>query len=63
MKQNNQKTDKKLGNTTWPEMNFLLFVYSDLAGAKKIKTIVETLKKKFPQEGISVFFSKCEVLP
>ena len=44
-------------------MNFLLFVYSDLAGAKKIKTIVETLKKKFPQEGISVFFSKCEVLP
>lgn len=56
-------SSKKLGNTTWPEMNFLLFVYSDLAGAKKIKTIVETLKKKFPQEGISVFFSKCEVLP
>ena len=56
-------SSKKLGNTTWPEMNFLLFAYTDLSGAKKIKTIVEFLKKKFPKEGISVFFSKCEILP
>ena len=50
-------SSKKLGNTTWPEMNFLLFAYTDLSGAKKIKIIVEVLKKKFPQEGISIFFS------
>ena len=56
-------SSKKLGNTTWPEMNFLLFAYTDLSGAKKITTIVEFLKKKFPKEGISVFFSKCEILP
>ena len=39
-------SSKKLGNTTWPEMNFLLFAYTDLSGAKKIKIIVEALKKE-----------------
>ena len=56
-------SSKKLGNITWPDMNFLLFAYTDLSGAKKIKRSVEFLKKKFPKEGISVFFSKCEILP
>lgn len=51
---------RKLGDATWPEMNFLLFVYTDLQGAKKIKKIVEVLKQKFPNEGISVFFTKSE---
>ncbi len=55
-------SSKKLGNTTWPEMNFLLFAYTTLQNAKKIKIIVEALKKKFPKEGISIFFSKCEIL-
>ena len=55
-------SSKKLGSTTWPEMNFLLFAYTTLQNAKKIKIIVEALKKKFPKEGISIFFSKCEIL-
>lgn len=49
---------KKLGDTTWPEMNFILFAYTNEIGAKKIKAIVKAIKEKFPQEGISVFFSK-----
>ncbi len=49
---------KKLGDTTWPEMNFILFAYTDEIGAKKIKSIIAAIKEKFPEEGISVFFSK-----
>lgn len=51
---------KKIGDTTWPEMNFALYSYVDYAAAKKIKAIIEAAKKKFPSEGISVFFIKCE---
>ena len=49
---------KKLGDTVWPEMNFVLFSYVEEEAAKKIKTIVESLKKRFPNEGISLFFTK-----
>ena len=49
---------KKLGDTVWPEMNFVLFTYVEEEAAKKIKTIVEGLKKRFPNEGISLFFTK-----
>ncbi len=51
---------KKNGATIWPEMNFILFAYTDEANAKKIKAIMETLKVKFPNEGISYFFTKGE---
>lgn len=53
---------KKLGNTTWPEKNFILFAYTNLDGAKKIKEILKNLKRKFPEEGISVFFLKSETI-
>jgi len=49
---------KKLGDTVWPEMNFVLFCYVDLEGAKKIKAIFNAVKEKFPQEGISLFFAE-----
>lgn len=49
---------KKLGDTTWPEMNFILFVYTDDTGAKKIKAIIKAVKERFPNEGISCFFVK-----
>lgn len=49
---------KKLGDTVWPEMNFVLFCYTDLAGAKTIKAIYEAVKAKYPQEGISLFFTE-----
>lgn len=49
---------KKLGDTTWPEMNFVLFSYVDEDSAKKIKAIIQALKQKFPNEGISLFFTQ-----
>ncbi len=54
------RTQKKLGDTVWPEMNFVLFAYTDIKGAKKIKACIAAVKKKFPQEGITLFFSKGE---
>jgi len=49
---------KKLGDTIWPEMNFVLFSYLEEADAHKVKEVVEAVKQKFPNEGISLFFTK-----
>ena len=49
---------KKLGDTIWPEMNFVLFTYVEEDAARKIKEIVEAVKQRFPNEGISLFFTK-----
>ena len=49
---------KKLGDTVWPEMNFVLFAYVDEDVARKIKEVVEAVKQKFPNEGISLFFTQ-----
>ena len=49
---------KKLGDTVWPEMNFILFVYAEEAEAKKIKAIIEAVRAKFPSEGISMFVTQ-----
>ena len=53
---------KKLGDTVWPEMNFVLFAYVEEDAARKIKEVVEKVKQKFPNEGISLFYTKAEVL-
>ena len=51
---------KKLGSAAWPEQNFVLYAYVDKEAAKKIKEIMASVKKRFPNEGISLFFTKCE---
>lgn len=56
------RSSRKLGDTVWPEMNLCVFAYTDFEGAKKIKAILQALKKKFPQEGISWFFTKGELV-
>lgn len=53
---------KKLGDTVWPEQNFVLFAYVNLQNAKKIKAIIAAVKKKFPKEGIEVFFSEAALI-
>ena len=53
-------SSKKLGDTVWPEMNFVLFAYVSLEEAKAIKALVQKLIERFPKEGISVFFTKGE---
>lgn len=51
-------SSKKLGDTTWPEMNFILFTYVNEADAKKVSAIIKAVKARFPKEGISVFFTE-----
>jgi hypothetical protein len=53
---------KKFGDTVWPEMNFVMFAYVEKEEAKLIKKTIDELKKRFPREGISVFFTKSEEL-
>lgn len=48
-------SSQKLGNTTWPEQNFLLFTYVNHQVALKIKEIIQTVTERFPKEGISFF--------
>lgn len=54
------ESSQKLGDTIWPEMNFVLFTYVNEEDAKKMKAIIAAVKKRFPREGISLFFTKCE---
>jgi hypothetical protein len=48
---------QKLGNTIWPEQNFVLFTYLDKENAKILNDCVKALIKRFPNEGISLFFT------
>ena len=56
------RKSKKIGDTVWPEMNFILFAYVADKEARQIKTVVNAVKTKFPNEGISLFFVKAEEL-
>lgn len=51
---------KKLGDTIWPEMNFILFAYIQDDEAKKVKEVIAQVKERFPNEGISLFFTRGE---
>ncbi len=56
------KSSHKLGNNIWPEENFLLFAYTSEENAKKIKEMVESVRNRFPREGISIFaVPACEI--
>ncbi|MGP1495449.1 MAG: PG0541 family transporter-associated protein [Treponema sp.] len=46
---------KKLGSSTWPEQNFLMFTYVDKKKASAIKNIIAKIRERFPKEGISFF--------
>ena len=41
-------------------MNFVLFSYVEKETALKVKEVVEAVKNRFPNEGISLFFTKAE---
>lgn len=49
---------KKFGNTVWSELNFCLFAYTTEENARKMKAIIHAIKEKFPNEGISIFFTQ-----
>lgn len=52
------KSSRKLGDSVWPEQNFLLFTYVDEETAGRLKKVVEAVRSKFPREGISVYASQ-----
>jgi hypothetical protein len=50
------KTQYRLSTPTWPETNFLLISYVDDEDAGKAKAVVAEIKRRFPKEGIKLFF-------
>lgn len=46
---------RKLGTTIWPETNVTIIAYCDDDKEKIIKTVVDYVKEKFPEEGIKLF--------
>lgn len=52
------RSSKKLGDSTWPEQNFVMVIYTTEENALKIKAIMKAVKGKFPREGISMFASQ-----
>ncbi len=52
------KEDRKLGTTTWPELNFVVFAYVEDEDVQKIRDVVAGIKARFPNEGIQLFLVK-----
>ena len=48
-------SDPKMGSPVWPEENFILIIYCENSEGGKIKQAVESVKSKFPDEGIRCF--------
>ena len=55
------KTKFRLGTATWPEMNFLLISYLDEDNAVLAREAVQEVKKRFPREGIKLFFMDARI--
>lgn len=48
-------SNPKMGDSVWPEENFMLIIYTDEEKAEKIVEAVKDLKIDFPEEGIKLF--------
>lgn len=49
------RSSRKLGNSTWPEMNFRMTVYTNKENSVRILELVESVKQRFVDSGISLF--------
>jgi len=45
----------RMGDAVWPEENFALVIWCEKEEALAIKRVVDSVKKKFPDEGIKIF--------
>ena len=52
--------DYKLGSATWPETNFVMVSYIADDRRELVEKIIYSVKKKFPDEGIKLFFVRAE---
>jgi nitrogen regulatory protein PII len=48
-------SNPKMGDSIWPEENFMLIVYTDEIFVNVLIEEIAKLKKKFPDEGIKYF--------
>ena len=49
------RNSRKLGNSVWPEMNFVLTSYVNDCTVQEIRLCIARVKEKFPREGINLF--------
>lgn len=49
------RKSRKLGNSVWPEMNFVLTAYVNEDDTELVRTCINQIKEKFPHEGINLF--------
>lgn len=49
------KHSRKLGDSVWPEMNFVMIAYIDEKSEALVRESVIKIKAKFPNEGINLF--------
>lgn len=49
------KSSRKLGNSVWPEMNFVMTAYIRSDYEDSVRDCVNHVKQKFPREGINLF--------
>jgi len=45
----------RMGDAIWPEENFSLIIWCEEDEARGIKQAIESVKEKFPDEGIKLF--------
>ncbi|MDC7238734.1 MAG: hypothetical protein PQJ50_00085 [Spirochaetales bacterium] len=50
------RNNRKLGNATWPETNFVLISYISENQEELFRAVIERVRLDFPKEGIKLFF-------
>ena len=45
----------RMGDAVWPEENFVIVIWCEEDEAKGIKRAIDSVKEKFPGEGIKLF--------
>jgi len=45
----------RMGDAIWPEENFALIIWCEEEEARGIQRAIETVKTKFPDEGVKLF--------
>ncbi len=53
-------SDRKLGDGTWPETNFVLISYIEDDWLPTVRAVVKGVKERFLGEGIKLFAMKAE---
>ncbi|MDR0551191.1 MAG: hypothetical protein LBG72_04140 [Spirochaetaceae bacterium] len=45
----------RMGDAIWPEENFVFVIWCEEDEARRIKTAIDKVKEKFPDEGVKLF--------